>query len=291
MRRWWYSLALLGALALPAGLVIAANPNEREVKPRANVLDPDRVLTATGELNLDSKIWVLEFRFKDPRLITVDIPGRGRKLCWYLWYQVINRYKEPHTFIPDFELVTLDKQTSHRDEVLPTVQDAIKAIEDPTGYLGIKNSVTIAAEPISAMKENSIPRPATGVAVWPIGDKEGEVSPDCNRFSIFVSGLSNGWNVDDNHVVRRKTLKLDFRRLGDRFFMDAREVRFDGPAEWIYRGSKLKLPAGAAPAAPKKDEEAPKAGAALAPAPRPVLPEGVRLPQYLVPSVPERGAE
>ena len=109
--RWWrYSLALLGALCVPAGLVLAANPNEREVKPRANVLDPDRELTATGELNLDSKIWVLEFRFKDPRLVTVDIPGRGSKLCWYLWYQVINRYKEPHTFIPDFELVTLDEK-------------------------------------------------------------------------------------------------------------------------------------------------------------------------------------
>jgi len=166
MQRWRCLAVLLGLLLLPAGLVLAANPNEREVKPRANVLDPDRVLTATGELNLDSKIWVLEFRFKDPRLITVDIPGRGRKLCWYLWYQVINRYKEPHTFIPDFELVTLDKQTTHRDEVLPKVQDAIKAIEDSTGYLGIKNSVTIAGEPIPAMKE--IRSPGRSRA-WPSG--------------------------------------------------------------------------------------------------------------------------
>src|SRR6266480_933252 len=148
MRRWRYSLALLGAFLLPAGLLIAANPNEREVKPRANVLDPDRVLTATGELNLDSKIWVLEFRFKDPRLITVDIPGRGRKLCWYLWYQVTNRdAREAHTFYPDFELVTLDKNTAHADEILPKVQDAIRQLEDPVrtsdkpnGYLDIKNS-------------------------------------------------------------------------------------------------------------------------------------------------------
>src|SRR5437667_5460729 len=140
------------------------------------------------------------------------------------------------------------------------------------------------------MKENSIPRPVTGVATWVVGDKEGEVSPDCNRFSIFVSGLSNGWNVDDNHVVRRKTLKMDFRRLGDRYFMDSRELRFDGPAEWIYRGSKMKLPAGAAPAAPKKDEEAPKAGAALTPAADAlrVLPEGNRLPAYLL--LPDRTA-
>src|SRR5947209_20165283 len=108
-RRWHYPLALLGALLLPVGLLIAANPNEREVKPRANVLDPDRVLTATGELNLDSKIWVLEFRFKDPRRVTVDIPGRGSTLRWYLWSHVLERDKEPHTCIRDLQLDTLDE--------------------------------------------------------------------------------------------------------------------------------------------------------------------------------------
>jgi len=37
---------------------------------------------------------VLDFRFKAPRLLTVDIPGRGRKICWYMWYQVVNRTGE-----------------------------------------------------------------------------------------------------------------------------------------------------------------------------------------------------
>src|SRR5262245_32455022 len=134
--RWrLYALALVTGLLVPVALALAANPNEREVKPKPNVQDADKVITADGQLNLDSKIWCLEFRFKDPRLITVDIPGRGRKICWYLWYQVINRYKEPHTVIPDFELVTLDKKSVHHDQVLPKVQEAIKQIEDPTGYL------------------------------------------------------------------------------------------------------------------------------------------------------------
>src|SRR5437764_1057724 len=81
------------ALALPISLALAQGPynNEREAKSRINVEDKEG-------------IWVLDFRFKDPRLITVDIPGRGRRLVWYLWYQVINNTKEPRTLIPDFEV-------------------------------------------------------------------------------------------------------------------------------------------------------------------------------------------
>src|SRR5918911_1234633 len=137
-RRGALALLVLAAAGAWAGPGVAANPNEREVKPQPNVLDREELNTP------DSKIWCLDFRFKDPRLITVDVPGRGRKVCWYLWYQVINRTKEPHTFIPDFELVTLDKNTVHHDQVLPKVQEAIRQVEDPSDYLKIKNSVTIA---------------------------------------------------------------------------------------------------------------------------------------------------
>ena len=135
------------------GLALAANPNEREVKPEANVQDPDDISKP------DSKVWVLHFRFKDPRLITVDIPGRGKKLCWYMWYQVINYSKDPHTFIPDFELVTQDKDGVYHDQILPTVQEAIRKIEDPTDLLKIKNSVTISADPIPPSKKDEQPAP------------------------------------------------------------------------------------------------------------------------------------
>src|SRR5262249_35436996 len=90
-------LVLLLAVVPAISLAVAQTGfNERDVKPQTNVQDKD-------------DIWVLDFRFKDPRLITVDIPGRGKKVVWYLWYQVINNTKEPRTFIPDFELVTHDK--------------------------------------------------------------------------------------------------------------------------------------------------------------------------------------
>ncbi len=223
-------LALLLAAGLGVGLALAANPNEREVKPGPDVLDKDDITKP------DSKIWCLDFKFKDPRIITVDVPGKGRRVCWYLWYQVINRTKEPRTFIPDLELVTLDKNTAHRDQVLPKVQDAIRQVEDPTDYLKIKNSVTIASEPIPVSKEEAAAKPMTGVAIWD------DVNPEAQHFSIFVSGLSNGWAVTDpvgadkEPVVRRKTLQLNFKRLGDK------EIQFIPPAQWMYRASSIKLP-------------------------------------------------
>jgi hypothetical protein len=226
-------LALLATALVALSLVMAQSPgpfNERDVKKQPNVQDTEDV-------------WVLDFKFKDPRLITVDIPGRGRRVVWYLWYQVVNNTKEPRNFIPDFELVTTDKNTVHRDQVIPKAQEAIRRIEDPTGYLDIKNSVTIATQPIPVSKPDAAPRPVTGVAMW--DDVFGEL-PDTTRFSIFVSGLSNGWSKDDKDVVRRKTLQLNFKRLSDRSHLDT-EVKFLAPAEWIYRA----LP----PAKPAADKE------------------------------------
>jgi hypothetical protein len=235
--RWFLAGLLLAFVALVGvGLAPAANPNEREVAPGINVQDQDDITSPT------SKVWVLDFKFKDPRLIKVDVPGRGQRLCLYLWYQVINKTAEPHTLIPDFELVTHDRNTVHHDQVLPKVQDAIRQVEDPGDYLKIKNSVTIAAEPIPPSRPNAVPRAVTGVAIWD------DVDPDSNRYSIFVSGLSNGWAVTDpvppdtKPVVRRKTLQLNFKRVGDRYFQRSEEIRFVPPAQWIYRGAQLSVP-------------------------------------------------
>ena len=249
--RWFLAGLLLAFVALVGvGLAPAANPNEREVAPGINVQDQDDITSPT------SKVWVLDFKFKDPRLIKVDVPGRGQKVCWYLWYQVVNNTKQPHTFIPDFELVTHDRDTVHHDQILPKVQQAIAEIEDPTGYYKIKNSVTIAAEPIPPSLPNAAPRAVTGVAIWD------DVDPDSNSYSIFVAGLSNGWAVTDpltpggKPVVRRKTLQLDFKRLGDRYLQRSEEIRFQPPPHWIYRGSQLTVPGLPPRVAPKAPEGA-----------------------------------
>src|SRR5262249_12685585 len=77
--------------------------NEREVKSMPSQFDKVGV-------------WAMEFRFKDPRIITVKLPTRGERHCWYLWYQVINRTGKPEEISPYFELVTLDTPGIYRDE-------------------------------------------------------------------------------------------------------------------------------------------------------------------------------
>jgi RNA polymerase sigma factor (sigma-70 family) len=180
-------------------------------------------------------VWTLDFHFKAPRPLTTDVPGQGKKTVWYLQYTVINGTGEPHTFIPDLDLVTLDKNTAHHDQVLPKVAEAIRKVEDPTGALGIKDSVTIAAEPIRPSRPGATAEGVNGLALW-----DG-VDPDTTRLSIFVGGLSNAWSVtepvspDTKPVVRRKTLQLNFKRAGDR-------MEFVPPAQWVYRTAPLQPP-------------------------------------------------
>jgi hypothetical protein len=242
--RGWVIWRLASALALLVALTVTATigrtqrsrPNVKPAQPQINVEDKEEDLSRP-----DCKIWVLNFSFKEPRLVTVDIPGRGRRLCWYLKYEVVNKTSHPHTFIPDFELVTQDKPGVFHDQVLPKVQEAIRQIEDPTGNLDIKNSVTIAAKPIPPVRPDSIPRAVHGVAIWD------DVNPNANVYSIFVSGLSNGWSLaeippDNKQIIRRKTLQLNFRRQGDPNFFRGDEIRFQAPIQWIYRATTVSVP-------------------------------------------------
>jgi hypothetical protein len=250
--------------------------NEREVKTSGTLQDDPK-----------SDVWTLDFRFKDPRLIKVNIPGRGNRICWYMWYQVINRTKEPRTFYPEFELVTLDFPGTYVDDMLTTVEDAIKKIEDPTGYQEIKNSTTISANPIpvSLAPDKAFPKAVTGVAIWDgtaadpkeRDPKKRDLS-DSQRFSVFVGGLSNGLVlVDpltkgkaDQPVIRRKTLQLNFKRVGDRFNLDARDITFEAPYEWIYRPSRLGRPKEAKDGKEGKDAKDAKGDVLLWPAVAPL---------------------
>jgi len=216
--------------------------NEREVKSQASALDK-------------SDVWAFDFRFKDPRLIKVNVPGRGTRIFWYMWYQVINRTGEPHRFVPNFELVTHDHPGVYADEVLPTVEEAIKKVEDPTGYQEIKNSVSIGKNPIPASKpdDQAFPQKITGVAIWDASaadpkqrNADDKDLMDATRFSIFVRGLSNGFVLVDpltpggQPITRYKTLQLNFKRQADRFSVDSRDISFAPPAEWIYRAAGRK---------------------------------------------------
>jgi len=214
-----------------------AKLNEREVR------------TESSEEDKTDAIWVMDFKFKDPRMIKMHVTGQGTRIYWYLWYQVINRSKETHRFVPYFEIVTLDFPAVYPDSNFPTVEEAIKKLEDPTGYQNIRNSVTISEEPIPLSKPDAFPRAVTGVAIWEattsINPKKRDAKVrelnETTRFSIFVRGLSNGFVVVDPlatgqpSITRYKTLQLNFRRQGDRYSVDPRDITFLAPAEWIYR--------------------------------------------------------
>jgi hypothetical protein len=233
----WAALALVGgltvgALAQPGG---PTSFNERVV---------DRQPTPEDK----SGIWVLDFHFKDPRVVTVDLPARGRKLVWYLWYQVANATGEPRTFLPRFVWVCHDENTVHLDQHLAKAQAVIQRLEDPAGLLDIKNSVTIFREPLPVSKEfddkgNRIayPKLTTGVAMWD------DINPKSTYFSIYVYGLSDGWSAvdgpDGKPIVKYKTLQLKFKRLGDEFNQASNQIRFLG-SEWIYATQELPEPLG-----------------------------------------------
>jgi hypothetical protein len=230
------AVALAGLLALPVLGQDVNRFNERLVDSNQSKSPQDR-----------SGIWVLDFHFKDPRVMTVDIPGRGRKLVWYLWYQVSNSTGAPRTFIPRFVWVSHDEDTVQYDQVLPKAQLALTRLEDPDALLDIKNSVTMAATPIPVSKEFnekgeriSFPKLVTGVALWD------NINPKSTQFSIFVYGLSDGWSVidgpDGKPLVRVKTLQLKFRRLGDEYSQNSGQIRFMGH-EWVYAPSDLPSPA------------------------------------------------
>lgn len=163
--------------------------------------------------------WTLDFRFKNPRIVTSQEPGRsGRPVC-YLWYQVTNKTDGPRTFIPEFSLV-VGKGPNHRDTILPKAFEAIRRTEDPTGQAGISDSITISRQPLISCKGKAALHASTGVATW-----EGE--PAAKEITILVAGLSSKVAVLRDGIYRQ-TLQLQFRR-------QAKEFVFVPPATWVMR--------------------------------------------------------
>lgn len=264
MRRWCYMLAAPVLAVALAPALCQTTFNEREVKSLPSALDK-------------ADVWAMDFRFKDPRIIKVNVPGRGTRIIWYLWYQLVNRTGKARDVAPYFELVTLDPPATYPDEIIPTAEEAIRRVEDRTGYQEIKNSVWMSKAPIPPSKapDEAFPRAVTGVAIWDATaadpkkrDRAGKDLSTAARFSIFVRGLSNGFVEVDAPapglppITQYKTLQLNFVRRGDRFSTDSRDIQFVPPAQWIYRAAGRTIPAipakGAKKAPPAKAADAGK---------------------------------
>ena len=249
--------ALIGTVGIPArAQEDGRQPGERKVEPAKLPLDREDV-------------WTLNFRYKPLRIMTVDgFDARGnpaKQIVWYMWYQVYNRSGEPVTFIPEFEIVTTDLNTQHLDEPQPYVFEQIKKFEDrtitkelPNGVLNLKTTIDVSRFPIPASKPDAFPKLVSGLAIW---TDMAEKAPRTNKFSVYVTGLSNGVAVEqtkplppNNEVrtlVKKKTLRINFIRPTDDVKQQIIDIQPDeesGPVEtWVYRTSTTLKPRGAPP--------------------------------------------
>jgi len=192
-------------------------------------------------------IWCLEFAFKPPRFIDVDVPAAGSRMqvkrVWYLVYRVRNTggrrtiidpkdptkrtvepFETPVRFVPHFVLESLEPLTeaegdtayrSYLDRVVPNAMGPIRRREDPARELF--DSASMAAADIPPGGER------WGVAVWE------DIDSRIDFFSISVRGLTNAirWREREGATFAKdlppgsemehalESLRLDFWRPGD----------------------------------------------------------------------------
>jgi hypothetical protein len=221
-------------------------------------------------------IWCLEFAFKPPRQIDVDIPaGEGRMrraTVWYLVYRVKNvggrrlvigkndegqpdpaqraveTFEKPVRFLPHFVLESregladdegLSSYRAYLDRLVPSAMDAIRLREDPSRQF--LDSAAMSASDIPPGEER------WGVAIWEA------VDPRIDYFSIYVGGLTNAirWRPrpkaaigpDDppgQHIEQTlESLRLDFWRPGDAAGKEAISIGYRGMFERMALGGRV----------------------------------------------------
>ena len=222
-------------------------------------------------------IWCLEFAFKPPRMLDVDVPAADlkmqRKQIWYLVYRVKNvggrrlvtppadgvaekvvrqteAFETPIRFLPHFVLESLEPVqdgeglSSYRgylDRLVPSAMDAIRKREDPNRRF--LDSVEMSASDIQPGEER------WGVAIWE------DIDPRIDFFSIYVRGLTNAvrWRQRPGSVIKPndppgahieetlESLRLDFWRPGDDRPEGDTEMRigFAGMFERMALGGRL----------------------------------------------------
>lgn len=204
------------------------------------------LFSRANEYQFNRNVWCLEFAFKPPRMMNVDVPVAGLKMeqkkIWYLVYRVRNTggrmmqenkdtgqrttkvFDTPVQFFPQFVLETNEgisesdgtiKYRAYLDRLVPTAMKAIQQREDPNRPL--LDSVQMSIGEIETDAER------WGVAIWE------DIDPRIDFFTIFVRGLTNSmrWRSrkdnknDNNHLAENEneysleSLRLDFWRPGD----------------------------------------------------------------------------
>ena len=201
-------------------------------------------------------VWCLEFAYKPPRHIDIDLPGQDlamrRKRVLYLLYRVKNTggrrttapgddplklereaFDQPVRFLPHFVLESVEglahpegsvHYRGYLDRVIPEAIDPIRRREGVAGRL--HDSASMVEAELAPGEER------WGVAVWT------DIDPRIDFFSIFVRGLTNAirWRSDPDVSVgpddppgagtehALESLRLDFWRHGDEVSFEEEEV-------------------------------------------------------------------
>lgn len=232
----FWGLILSATIWMPGISLAQENKEDNTPSPRILAKGVETIVAPQilqSERRAMEKIYALEFAYKQPRFLLVQVPGDNGKIqmkrIWYLAYRVTNRTSKPVLFIPEFTLVSMDTKHVYQDKVMPVALAAIAQREDPNRKW--ENSANI-VDLIPPTPERGPDVSTYGIATWE------EVDPKTDYFRILVHGLSNGFKIvtDENgqRQTQRKTLQLNFWRPGDELFEKEEEI-LPGTFQWIYR--------------------------------------------------------
>src|SRR5262249_1551250 len=146
-------------------------------------------LAASGEEK--AGVWTLDVKVSAPKIVEMNVPGRGERTILYVEYEITNKTDKPREVSPVWRLISDKNEKEIADEVLPAVQDKLGA--------GRGNSVTVRKKPVAPGETRR------AIAIW-----DG-IDARASRFTISVRGMSNGFVVEGGKT-KFKTLQTRFER-------------------------------------------------------------------------------
>jgi len=191
--------------------------------------------------------WELSFQHDKPKRIVVRVPGQGDRAYWYMTYTVANKTDQDRMFLPVFELATKDGKVYRSDKGVPP-----RVFEEIKRQGGAQMRFLEPSYKVIGTLRVGEDQAKDSVAIWP------EPTTEMGSFSIYVSGLSgetvtmkmvNGVPIkvkpeniaeemkgvkDEDKVILRKTLQLNYVVYGDELFPGLDEVNVK-PEAWVMR--------------------------------------------------------
>lgn len=189
--------------------------------------------------------WTMNLAYYPPRIVEFEVAGKGKKMVWYMPFEIWNKTGSPQLIVPEFTLVSKDLNMpgSYLDEPVPGLLKQIIAIEDPKNLLEYKSVMSLMKDKIPVTKPDSVPNAVRGIAIW---TNVPEKASTINKFSIYAEGLSNGLyeslTESGATIVRRKALQLDFVKPTDNRIIKMDDIKIDdnnglGSEKWYYRSA------------------------------------------------------